>query len=64
MSKTVKTYRGKAKDVETIIRLRSWITYEIKRELRKKGINVKDCKFQWSYVPEEELFEYNVYAIV
>ena len=40
MSKIVKTYTGVAKDVETIIRLKTWISDEITDELKKLGVEV------------------------
>ena len=63
MSKIVKTYDGVAKDVETIIRLKDWITDEITEELKKSGVEVVECKFEWSYVPSTEHFDYTVNAI-
>lgn len=63
MSKIVKTYDGVAKDVETIIRLKDWITYEITEELKKTGVEVIECKFEWSYVHSTEHFDYIVNAI-
>ena len=63
MSKIVKTYDGVAKDVETIIRLKDWITYEITEELKKTGVEVIECKFEWSYVPSTKHFYYIVNAI-
>ena len=63
MSKIVKTYDGIAKDVETIIRLKDWITDEITEELKKSGVEVVECKFEWSYVPSTEHFDYTVNAI-
>lgn len=63
MSKIVKTYDGVAKDVETIIRLKDWITDEITEELKKIGVEVVECKFEWSYVPSTEHFDYTVNAI-
>ena len=63
MSKIVKTYDGVAKDVETIIRLKDWITDEITEELKKSGVEVIECKFEWSYVPSTEHFDYIVNAI-
>ena len=63
MSKIVKTYDGIAKDVETIIRLKDWITDEITEELKKIGVEVVECKFEWSYVPSTEHFDYTVNAI-
>jgi len=59
----VKTYTGVAKDVETIIRLRDWITDEITEELKKTGVEVVECKFEWFYVPSTEHFDYTVNAI-
>ena len=63
MSKIVKTYDGIAKDVETIIRLKDWITDEITEELKKSGVEVVECKFEWAYVPSTEHFDYTVNAI-
>ena len=63
MSKIVKTYDGVAKDVETIIRLKDWITYEITEELKMTGVEVIECKFEWSYVPSTKHFDYIVNAI-
>ena len=63
MSKIVKTYDGVAKDVETIIRLKDWITDEITEELKKIGVEVVECKFEWSYVPSTEHFDYTVNTI-
>ena len=63
MSNIVKTYTGVAKDVETIIRLKDWITDEITEELKKTGVEVDECKFEWSYVPSTEHFDYTVNAI-
>jgi len=37
VSKIVKTYDGVAKDVETIIRLKDWITDEITEELKTRN---------------------------
>ena len=63
MSNIVKTYTGVAKDVETINRLKDWITDEITEELKKTGVEVVECKFEWSYVPSTEHFDYTVNAI-
>ena len=63
MSNIVKIYNGVAKDVETIIRLKDWITDEITEELKKIGVEVVECKFEWSYVPSTEHFDYTVNAI-
>ena len=63
MSKIVKTYTGVAKDVETIIRLKACISDEITDELKKLGVEVIECKFEWSYVPSTEHFNYTVHAI-
>ena len=63
MSNIVKIYNGVAKDVEAIIRLRPWITDEITEELKKSGVEVVECKFEWSYVPSTEHFDYIVNAI-
>ena len=63
MSKIVKTYDGVAKDVETIIRLKDWITDEITEELKKTGVEVIECKFEWSYDPSTTHFDYIVNAI-
>lgn len=56
-------YTGVAKDVEAIIRLKSWISDEITEELKKTGVEVVECKFQWSYDPSTEHFDYTVNAI-
>ena len=63
VSDIVKVYEGKAKDVETIIRLKSWITDEITKELKETGVEVVECKFEWSYVPSTTHFDYIVNAI-
>ena len=63
MSKIVKTYDGVAKDVETIIRLKDWITDEITEELKKTGVEVIECKFEWSYDSSTTHFDYIVNAI-
>ena len=63
MSKIVKTYDGVAKDVETIIRLKDWITDEITEELKKSGVEVVECKFEWSYIPSTEHFDFTVNGI-
>ena len=63
MSNIVKVYEGVAKDVETIIRLRAWITDEITQELKETGVEVVECKFEWSYDPSTTHFDYIVNAI-
>lgn len=63
MSNIVKIYNGVAKDVEAIIRLRPWITDEITEELKKTGVEVIECKFEWSYDPSTTHFDYIVNAI-
>ena len=63
MSKIVKTYDGVAKDVETILRLKSWISDEIIAELNNIGVEIVECKFQWSYDPLTEHFDYTIDAI-
>ena len=63
MSNIVKIYNGVAKDVEAIIRLRPWITDEITEELKKTGVEVLECKFEWSYDPSTTHFDYIVNAI-
>ena len=63
MSKIVKTYDGVAKDVETILKLKAWISDEIIEELKTIGVEVVECKFQWSYDPSTEHFDYTVNAI-
>ncbi len=63
VSDIVKVYEGVAKDVETIIRLKSWITDEIVGELQEAGVEVVECKFEWSYDPSTEHFDYTVNAI-
>ena len=63
MSDIVKVYEGVAKDVETIIRLKSWISDEIVGELKESGVEVVECKFEWSYDPSTEHFDYTVNAI-
>ena len=60
MSNIVKIYNGVAKDVEAIIRLRPWITDEITEELKKTGVEVIECKFEWSYDPSTTHFDYIV----
>ena len=63
MSNIVNVYEGSAKDVETIIRLKSWITDEITEELKKTGVEIVECKFAWSYDPVTTHFNYTVDAI-
>ena len=63
MSDIVHVYEGSAKDVETIIRLKSWITDEITQELKETGVEVIECKFAWSYDPVTTYFDYTVNAI-
>ena len=63
MSDIVKVYEGKAKDVETIIRLKPWITDEITKELKESGVEVVECRFGWSYVPSTTHFDYIVNVI-
>jgi phosphoribosylaminoimidazole-succinocarboxamide synthase len=63
VSNIVKIYNGVAKDVEAIIRLRPWITDEITEELKKTGVEVIECKFEWSYDPSTTHFDYIVNAI-
>ena len=63
MSNIVKTYSGVAKDVETIIRLKSWISDEIIEELKNTGVEIVECKFEWSYDRITEHFDYTVHAI-
>ena len=63
MSRIVKTYDGVAQDVEAIIRLKLWITDEITEELKNIGVEVVECKFEWSYDPSTTHFDYIVNAI-
>jgi hypothetical protein len=63
VSKVIRKYDGRAKDVETIIRLKGWMSDCIVEEIGKEGMTVSDCKFEWSYDPESEMFDYCVYAI-
>ena len=63
VSSIVKVYEGSAKDVETIIRLKPWITDEITQELKETGVEVIECKFVWSYDPTTTYFDYTVDAI-
>ena len=63
MPDIVKVYSGRAKDVETIIRLKSWVTDKITEELKNDGVEVVECKFVWSYDPATTHFDYIVNAI-
>lgn len=63
MSDVIREYDGRAKDVETILRLKTWVSDYIIEELSQEGLTVSDCKFEWYYDPESEMFDYRVFAI-